>query len=1042
MALGGLVQLIREQAKGDNRNMELLARNPSRSRAILAPLACVGLTLSLLAACTNAAAQISPAHPELLQEGIIDAYNAGQKSVVIPAGIYQIPLPAGAAYHLDFENMTNFEIDARGATFVFQDQTASGILFQNCDTVWFHGATLYFATPPFSQGVILAVAADGSSLDMQIEKGYPTNLDDPHYFTAQIIGHLFDNQTRWWKHNVQGDVYGSKTQRLGPDTFRIFTGGSNGGGVVGDLIGFRSGVGGHNVQVQASSRMNLTDLTILNSPAFGVAEGAGGDLGPNYYSSITIKRGLRPPGASTDPLFSSTADGLHSSEARHGPDVENCSFESMPDDGIAVHGHYSWVMEASGNTLIVSNTVVSGANGANFLVGDPLRLLDARDQLVGEAVVAAIVPLPNYQNSRKSARQTTEDFSVGPYYRITLDRVLKADFDYLASNPSANGSGFVLRNNTIMNHRGQGMILKGDNGTVEGNVIDGSSEVGIKVAPSSYWAESGYSRNMVIRNNTIRNVGYWAGTSAALQVAPDSQYGLSPAGDFQNILIDGNTFENFDVPAMFISSVSGVVIRNNTFWNIQRAVPFQPNTFGQSVSPGAIVFVTLSDGVQFQGNTASQLGPYNTMFVQAAPGVTVQGTAYESTVAGSDGDFSSTQGAGGWWYGYFPAGNVNAFTQLPTYNAQSNWWQHPTFGPPWTFVGGDSVSQPNSLDYGSEEWATRRWISTFSGAANITGHLASVANNPNNIGGYTRIYLNHNLIYEHHVAHTDFTGTNYSVAAALKLGDILDFALAPNGTADTFVSSSIISVSLTPTAPGSAPSISAVSNSASGQKDVAPGTYISIYGSNFAPAGFLDDWSKSVIGGKLPTQLDGMSVSIGGKATYVVAVTSNQINVLTPAALGTGSMTVTVTTVAGTSAPFVVTSQSVEPALFGWPATQVVATHLDYSYAAKNGTLAIPTVPAKPGETITLWGTGFGPTTPFAPDGQIVPPGSYNLSDVSVTVGGQPATVLGAALSPGLADVYQIAIQVPSGLSNGDYLVVATVNGAPSPISVLLTVAG
>jgi hypothetical protein len=130
-----------------------------------------------------------------LQQGIIAAYAAGQKSVVIPGGIYKIPrLPNG--FHLALKNISNFEIDARGATFVFQDPTGSGILFDSCVGVMFHGATLYFGTTPFSQGVIRAVAADGSSLDVQIEQGYPTNLDDPKYFTPQIIGHLFDSSTR------------------------------------------------------------------------------------------------------------------------------------------------------------------------------------------------------------------------------------------------------------------------------------------------------------------------------------------------------------------------------------------------------------------------------------------------------------------------------------------------------------------------------------------------------------------------------------------------------------------------------------------------------------------------------------------------------------------------------------------------------------------------------------------------------------------------------------------------------------------------------
>src|SRR6185437_2567087 len=81
--------------------------------------------------------------------------------------------------------MSDFDIDATGATFVFQDNSARGMQFVNCLNVSFHGATMYFATPPFSQGVVQAIASDLTSIDVQIEKGYPTNLDDTRYFSAQ-----------------------------------------------------------------------------------------------------------------------------------------------------------------------------------------------------------------------------------------------------------------------------------------------------------------------------------------------------------------------------------------------------------------------------------------------------------------------------------------------------------------------------------------------------------------------------------------------------------------------------------------------------------------------------------------------------------------------------------------------------------------------------------------------------------------------------------------------------------------------------------------
>jgi len=91
---------------------------------------------------------------------------------------------------------------------------------------------------------------------------------------------------------------------------------------------------------------------------------------------------------------------------------------------------------------------------------------------------------------------------------------------------------------------------------------------------------------------------------------------------------------------------------------------------------------------------------------------------------------------------------------------------------------------------------------------------------------------------------------------------------------------------------------------------------------------------------------------------------------------------------------------------------------------------------------IILWGTGFGPTSPSAPAGVETPATTtYDTATaVSVTVGGKAATVYGAALAPGYAGLYQIAIQIPASLSSGDYPVVATIAGTQSPSSTLITV--
>jgi uncharacterized protein (TIGR03437 family) len=153
---------------------------------------------------------------------------------------------------------------------------------------------------------------------------------------------------------------------------------------------------------------------------------------------------------------------------------------------------------------------------------------------------------------------------------------------------------------------------------------------------------------------------------------------------------------------------------------------------------------------------------------------------------------------------------------------------------------------------------------------------------------------------------------------------------------------------------------------------------------------------------------------------------------------------VTVTNSAGTSAAVTVTASAAAPAFFTWPNSQVVATRQDFSWAVQNGTFAgATTTPAKPGDTIILWGTGFGATIPAAPPG-LETPSSVTYSTATaptVTIDNIPATVYGAALAPGFAGLYQVAIQVPASLADGNWPVVATVGGVSSPSGLVLAVA-
>jgi uncharacterized protein (TIGR03437 family) len=244
------------------------------------------------------------------------------------------------------------------------------------------------------------------------------------------------------------------------------------------------------------------------------------------------------------------------------------------------------------------------------------------------------------------------------------------------------------------------------------------------------------------------------------------------------------------------------------------------------------------------------------------------------------------------------------------------------------------------------------------------------------------------------------------------------------------------------TTPPAAPAISAngVVNGASFQPGVPANSWVTIKGTNLASQ--TDDWSHSIVNGALPTSLDGVSVSMGGKPAYVYFISPGQLNVLAPD-VPAGPVTVTVTTAGGSNTAFATTASAYGPAFFLWPNNQVVATRTDYSYAVKAGTFpGSTTVPAKPGDVIILWATGFGPTMPAAPGGVSVPvSGGYPTASVpTVTINNAPATVYGAALAPGSAGLYQIAIQVPSTLADGDWPIQATIGGVASPAGTILSV--
>ena len=231
-----------------------------------------------------------------------------------------------------------------------------------------------------------------------------------------------------------------------------------------------------------------------------------------------------------------------------------------------------------------------------------------------------------------------------------------------------------------------------------------------------------------------------------------------------------------------------------------------------------------------------------------------------------------------------------------------------------------------------------------------------------------------------------------------------------------------------------------VVSAASGATSVTAGSWVSIFGQNLASS--TKNWNGLINNGNFPTTIDGVSVTVNGKTAPVNYISPTQINVQAPDDSASGPVAVIVTTSNGASNAGQVTLQAISPGLFSfagngkkYASATLSSQHLYYGSAD-----LLPGVTSKiaaPGDVVELWGTGLGPTKDSRPIGSVVTEPSDTQTPVTVQIGTAQIQASFAGLVG--AGLYQVNVQVPD-LPDGEYPVIATVNGVSSPQGVLLQI--
>ena len=224
-----------------------------------------------------------------------------------------------------------------------------------------------------------------------------------------------------------------------------------------------------------------------------------------------------------------------------------------------------------------------------------------------------------------------------------------------------------------------------------------------------------------------------------------------------------------------------------------------------------------------------------------------------------------------------------------------------------------------------------------------------------------------------------------------------------------------------------------------------------IKGENLVPqstpaSGVIWSSAPSFATGQMPTQLNGVSVTVNNKPAFVYFYCSaatdpncivDQLNVLTPLDSAAGPVQVVVTSGGASTPPFTVSMQTAAPSFLLFSAGYVAATHQNGGLVGPSSLYPGASTPASSGEEIAIYSVGFGLPTNTLVNGSSSQSGSLPVMP-ACTVGGNPAAVAFAGLiSPGL---YQLNLTIPTSAASGDNAISCTYDGFSTPTGDLIAV--
>ena len=456
------------------------------------------------------------------------------------------------AVAISIEHASGLELDGNGSEFVFHDSMLP-IAISHSSRVTLRNFSIDYANPHILQAKV--TSKSGGFVDLHMDNPSSYLIKDNHLFLLAedapagaeqlALGSVvFDPEGKWLVAGTGDNWEIDKTTAKRIDRDNVRLSGLTQHTRPGDVLIFWNGDRPNPaILVSESSHITVSGAEVYSTMGMGFIAQYSDDIHLDRFNVI-----LKP---GSDRYVSTTGDAVHFSNCRGQLLVENGLFENMLDDGINVHGSYLRIAaEPAPDTLILEfgHPQTFGLPFAS--AGDTLRLVHPTN--LEPYATAKVAEIHSLDDKHLRVRFTEA---------LPLAVAVKDAAENLAWQPN-----LIYRNNHIRHNRARGALFGSQASTlVEDNFFDHLSGPALLFnSDASGWFENAPAHNVVVRHNRFldSNMGSY-GQSSILISYPLDETKSGDTFSAHNIRIEDNSFEQFQHPLLYATSVDGLSFTHN-----------------------------------------------------------------------------------------------------------------------------------------------------------------------------------------------------------------------------------------------------------------------------------------------------------------------------------------------------------------------------------------------------------------------------------------------------------------------------------------------